>query len=350
MGLDSVPLGRTGLKVSEIAFGTWRFGGRTTTATSRSAASERTNCSTRTPTPAAASSTPRTCTAPAAPSSTSATGSPTATARSSSSPRRSTGRPATTRTAAASTASTSGTTSTRSSTASARTTSTSSTSTAGTTTRPHASSCERSTASSATARSTTSARRRSSRTPGRSRRQRDRAPRGYEPFTVAQPRFNAVNREVEGNYLEMCVDYDVGVVPWSPLAGGFLTGKYSRGEEPRRGPGAPPTSSSSTPTSPPRTSTPSRRSRPSRGGRCVPGPDRARVAGPPRQRHRTHHRGADARAAPREPGRRGHRPHRRAVPAHRRREVALRSTPTSPGPSRVRRRAPGASAGRTRRR
>ncbi|SFR57537.1 Predicted oxidoreductase [Halogeometricum rufum] len=56
--------------------------------------------------------------------------------------------------------------------------------------------------------------------------------RGYEPFTLAQPRYNVVNREIEGNYLEMCADYDVGVVPWSPLAGGFLTGKYSRGEEP----------------------------------------------------------------------------------------------------------------------
>jgi aryl-alcohol dehydrogenase-like predicted oxidoreductase len=56
--------------------------------------------------------------------------------------------------------------------------------------------------------------------------------RGYEPFTVSQPRYNVVNREVEGNYLEMCADYDIGVVPWSPLAGGFLTGKYSRNEEP----------------------------------------------------------------------------------------------------------------------
>ncbi|MFB6095905.1 MAG: aldo/keto reductase [Haloferacaceae archaeon] len=56
--------------------------------------------------------------------------------------------------------------------------------------------------------------------------------RGYEPFTVAQPRYNAVNREIEGNYLEMCADYGIGVVPWSPLAGGFLTGKYSRGEAP----------------------------------------------------------------------------------------------------------------------
>ncbi|MFC6824516.1 aldo/keto reductase [Halopelagius fulvigenes] len=56
--------------------------------------------------------------------------------------------------------------------------------------------------------------------------------RGYEPFSLAQPRYNAVNREIEGNYLEMCADYDIGVVPWSPLAGGFLTGKYTRGEEP----------------------------------------------------------------------------------------------------------------------
>jgi aryl-alcohol dehydrogenase-like predicted oxidoreductase len=56
--------------------------------------------------------------------------------------------------------------------------------------------------------------------------------RGYEPFTVSQPRYNAVNREIEGNYLDMCAEYGIGVVPWSPLAGGFLAGKYRRGEEP----------------------------------------------------------------------------------------------------------------------
>ncbi len=59
--------------------------------------------------------------------------------------------------------------------------------------------------------------------------------RGYEPFTVSQPRYSVVNREIEGNYLDMCADYGVGVVPWSPLAGGFLTGKYRRGEEPPAG-------------------------------------------------------------------------------------------------------------------
>ncbi|WP_224334823.1 aldo/keto reductase [Haloprofundus halobius] len=60
--------------------------------------------------------------------------------------------------------------------------------------------------------------------------------RGYEPFSLSQPRYNVANREIEGNYLDMCDHYDVGVVPWSPLAGGFLTGKYSRD-------GTPPTDS-----------------------------------------------------------------------------------------------------------
>ncbi len=55
---------------------------------------------------------------------------------------------------------------------------------------------------------------------------------GYEPFKVVQPRYNAVNREIEGPYLDMCREYELGVIPWSPLAGGFLSGKYSRGEAP----------------------------------------------------------------------------------------------------------------------
>ena len=58
---------------------------------------------------------------------------------------------------------------------------------------------------------------------------------GYEPFTVAQPRYNLVDREIEGNYLEMCREYGLAVVPWSPLAGGFLTGKYQRDVEPPAG-------------------------------------------------------------------------------------------------------------------
>ncbi|MEZ3114740.1 aldo/keto reductase [Halobaculum sp. MBLA0147] len=51
---------------------------------------------------------------------------------------------------------------------------------------------------------------------------------GWEPFTVAQPRYNLVDREIEGDYLEMTREYGIGVCPWSPLGQGFLTGKYDR--------------------------------------------------------------------------------------------------------------------------
>lgn len=52
--------------------------------------------------------------------------------------------------------------------------------------------------------------------------------RGWEPFTVTQPRYNLVDREIEGEYLDFCGDRSIAVVPWSPLAQGFLTGKYER--------------------------------------------------------------------------------------------------------------------------
>jgi aryl-alcohol dehydrogenase-like predicted oxidoreductase len=51
---------------------------------------------------------------------------------------------------------------------------------------------------------------------------------GWEPFTVLQPRYNLVDREIEGDYLELARMEDLAVCPWSPLGQGFLTGKYSR--------------------------------------------------------------------------------------------------------------------------
>ena len=51
---------------------------------------------------------------------------------------------------------------------------------------------------------------------------------GLEPFTVTQPRYNLVDREIEGDYLEMCRHENLAVCPWSPLGQGFLTGKYDR--------------------------------------------------------------------------------------------------------------------------
>jgi aryl-alcohol dehydrogenase-like predicted oxidoreductase len=54
---------------------------------------------------------------------------------------------------------------------------------------------------------------------------------GWEPFTVTQPRYNLVNREIEGNYMEFCREQGLGICTWSPLAQGFLTGKYERGSD-----------------------------------------------------------------------------------------------------------------------
>ncbi|QLD90287.1 aldo/keto reductase [Natronomonas salina] len=51
---------------------------------------------------------------------------------------------------------------------------------------------------------------------------------GWEPFSVVQPRYNLVDREIEGDYLEMARHYGLAVCPWSPLGQGFLTGKYDR--------------------------------------------------------------------------------------------------------------------------
>ncbi|SDJ22228.1 Predicted oxidoreductase [Halovenus aranensis] len=51
---------------------------------------------------------------------------------------------------------------------------------------------------------------------------------GWVPFTVTQPRYSLVNREIEAEYMELCRERDIGIAPWSPLAQGFLTGKYER--------------------------------------------------------------------------------------------------------------------------
>lgn len=56
---------------------------------------------------------------------------------------------------------------------------------------------------------------------------------GWEPLSVAQPQYSAVHREPVAEYLDACVDLGLGVCVYSPLAGGFLTGKYDRsGERP----------------------------------------------------------------------------------------------------------------------
>jgi aryl-alcohol dehydrogenase (NADP+) len=52
---------------------------------------------------------------------------------------------------------------------------------------------------------------------------------------VSQPYYNALNRMPEVEVLEVCANYDMGVVPYSPVARGVLTGKYAAGAAPRKG-------------------------------------------------------------------------------------------------------------------
>jgi aryl-alcohol dehydrogenase-like predicted oxidoreductase len=58
---------------------------------------------------------------------------------------------------------------------------------------------------------------------------------GYESFVTVQPRYNIVDREAEYELLPLCAEEGVGVIPYSPLAGGLLTGKYRRGRNPPLG-------------------------------------------------------------------------------------------------------------------
>ncbi|MBX5442102.1 MAG: aldo/keto reductase [Solirubrobacteraceae bacterium] len=46
-----------------------------------------------------------------------------------------------------------------------------------------------------------------------------------------QPPYSILNRGVEAEVLPVCERHGIGVIPWSPLAGGFLTGRYGTGGE-----------------------------------------------------------------------------------------------------------------------
>lgn len=58
---------------------------------------------------------------------------------------------------------------------------------------------------------------------------------GFVRFVCLQPQYSPVERNIEREILPLCLEEGLGVIPWSPLGGGFLSGKYRRGEEPPRG-------------------------------------------------------------------------------------------------------------------
>jgi aryl-alcohol dehydrogenase (NADP+) len=65
------------------------------------------------------------------------------------------------------------------------------------------------------------------------------------PIVTLQPQYNLLVRDIELELVDVCRNEGIGILPWSPLAGGWLTGKYTRdapptgatrlGEDPGRG-------------------------------------------------------------------------------------------------------------------
>ncbi len=52
--------------------------------------------------------------------------------------------------------------------------------------------------------------------------------RGRERFLCEQPPYSLFHRGIEAEVLPVCARYGMGVIPWSPLAGGWLSGKYGK--------------------------------------------------------------------------------------------------------------------------
>ncbi len=55
--------------------------------------------------------------------------------------------------------------------------------------------------------------------------------RGRERFVSEQPPYSILVRGIENDVLPTCQRHRVGVIPWSPLAGGWLSGRYRKGAE-----------------------------------------------------------------------------------------------------------------------
>jgi aryl-alcohol dehydrogenase-like predicted oxidoreductase len=55
--------------------------------------------------------------------------------------------------------------------------------------------------------------------------------RGRERFVCEQPPYSILVRGIEADVLPTCERYGMGVIPWSPLAGGWLTGRYRKDAE-----------------------------------------------------------------------------------------------------------------------
>lgn len=57
----------------------------------------------------------------------------------------------------------------------------------------------------------------------------------YARYISIQPQYSLVNREMDREVISLCLEENVGIIPWAPLGGGFLSGKYQSGNVPTEG-------------------------------------------------------------------------------------------------------------------
>ena len=56
--------------------------------------------------------------------------------------------------------------------------------------------------------------------------------KGYVRFITEQPPYNLLDRRIENELVPMCRAYDLGILPWSPMAMGILAGRYADASQP----------------------------------------------------------------------------------------------------------------------
>jgi aryl-alcohol dehydrogenase-like predicted oxidoreductase len=61
--------------------------------------------------------------------------------------------------------------------------------------------------------------------------------RGWEPVAALQLEYSLVERSIEREHIPAALDLGMGIIPWSPLKNGFLTGKYTRQQQGLEGEG-----------------------------------------------------------------------------------------------------------------
>ncbi len=59
--------------------------------------------------------------------------------------------------------------------------------------------------------------------------------KGWEPLVSLQPQYSILSRDIEVEIAPVCRKFGLGIIPWSPLGGGMLTGKYKKDEDPQEG-------------------------------------------------------------------------------------------------------------------